>query len=128
MKFRKFRTVCGFLIIFSCALFGQTPSDSGTGLEGIIKISPTHPGPIKIDEPRSGPFANSTFNAKNESGKIVSFTTDGEGRFRISLPPGHYTVAVKDNELRVRRCGPFDVDVIAGQMTKVDWGCDSGMR
>jgi hypothetical protein len=128
MKFRTFRIMCGFLVIFSCFLFGQTQSDSGTGLEGVIKISPNRPGPIRNGEPSSGPFANTTFNVQNQNGKVASFTTDDQGRFRISLPPGRYRVAVENNETRVRHCGPFEVEVTAGQMTKADWGCDSGMR
>ena len=28
----------------------------------------------------------------------------------------------------VGRYGPFEADVTAGQMTKVEWRCDTGMR
>jgi hypothetical protein len=28
----------------------------------------------------------------------------------------------------IAQYGPFDVDVVAGQMTKVEWQCDTGIR
>ena len=128
MPFRELRLLCLLIVLVPCLTFGQTQSVSETGLEGTIRISPAHPGPIKVGEPSSGPFANATFIVSNQNGKVVSLTTDDQGRFRISLTPGHYTVAVENNEQRIRRCGPFDVDVAPGQITKVEWGCDSGMR
>jgi hypothetical protein len=67
------------------------------------------------------------FVVENESGQVTTFTSDAEGFFRISLKPGHYKVSAQGQN-RPRRCGPFDVDVTAGQMTKVAWMCDSGMR
>jgi hypothetical protein len=104
----------------------QTPSGSGTGLEGVITISPIHPGPTRDDIPSSAPLANCTFAVQNEKGTVTSFTTDDQGRFRIPLAPGHYAVSMK--ERRIRRCGPFDVDVVAGEMINVEWRCDTGMR
>jgi hypothetical protein len=41
--------------------------------------------------------------------------------------PGHYSVARK-GQGKIGRCGPFDIDVMNGQITKVEWRCDSGMR
>jgi hypothetical protein len=65
---------------------------------------------------------------KNENGAVASFATDAQGQFRISLAPGHYAVSKKDIQPKVGRYGPFEVDVVAGQMTKVTWYCDSGRR
>jgi hypothetical protein len=91
-------------------------------------ISPSHAGPARDDMPNSEPLANAVFEVQNEKGKVTSFTTDDQGRFRISLAPGHYTVSMQNKERRVRGCGQFDVDVIAVKMTKVEWRCDTGMR
>ena len=74
------------------------------------------------------PLANATFVVENKKGTATSFTTDDQGRFRISLAPGHYTVSLKDKKGGIGRYGPFDVDVVAGHMTKVEWQCDTGMR
>ena len=122
-----------------CALFLTLPLMSGTfsfaeseagrdtGIEGIVKVSPIRPGPIKKgSEVLSAPLPNAIFTVANEKGVVASFTTDGEGRFRVSLSPGHYTASLAENRFP-RPCGPFEIDVESGKMTKVEWRCDSGM-
>jgi len=44
------------------------------------------------------------------------------------LDAGYYTVSIKDKKGGIGRYGPFDVDVVAGQITQVEWQCDTGMR
>jgi len=51
-------------------------------------------------------------------------TTDDDGRFRVSLPPGHYRVSLKGKKAGVGKYGPFEVNVAAD--TSVQWQCDSG--
>jgi hypothetical protein len=102
--------------------------ESGTGIEGVITFGPTHGGPSRIGVADSKPLANVGFVVKNNKGVAASFTTDAEGRFKVSLPPGHYTVSRNDAQPKVGRYGPFEVDVVAGKMTAVNWSCDTGMR
>jgi hypothetical protein len=103
------------------------PETADTGFEGVITVGP-HGGPVRPGMPSSAPLANAAFVVGNENGAIAEFTTDGQGRFKVSLTPGHYTVTKKDQQKGIGRYGPFDVDVAAGQMTKVEWHCDTGMR
>ena len=86
------------------------------------------PGPPSDAIPTSNPLANATFVVENKKGVVTSFTTDEQGDFRISLDAGHYTVSMKDKKDGIGRYGPFDVDVVAGKMTKVEWQCDTGLR
>lgn len=126
-----FFVILAFLLVccFSSAQLQPTPSpELGTGIEGLITVGPTHGGPAKIGVPDSKPLTNVTFHVENEKGSVASFTTDIEGRFQILLAPGHYRVSRKDARPKVGRYGPFDVDVVAGQMTKVAWHCNSGMQ
>ena len=104
------------------------PEAAETGIEGVITLSPTHPGPVRPGMISSKPLANATFVVDNENGAVAEFTTDDKGRFKVSLAPGHYTVTKKDRQKGIGRYGPFDVDVTAGQITKVEWQCDTGMR
>jgi hypothetical protein len=122
-----------FIVLFALmlgetSLATSTESDISTGIEGVISISPVHGGPARIGGANSKPLPNAEFVVTNEKGAITSFTTDDQGRFRVSLPPGHYTVSRKNGNPRIGKFGPFDVDVTAGQITKVQWNCDSGMR
>ena len=128
MQLRTFLIAIAALIMSSGFLSAQTQSGSETGIEGVIAISPIKAGPVRADAPSSRPLANTAFVADNQKGEVASFTTDGQGRFRIPLAPGHYKVSLKERTSSIGRYGPFEVDVVAGQMTKVQWQCDSGMR
>ena len=128
MQLRIFLIAIAALIMSSGFLSAQTQSGSETGIEGVIAISPIKAGPVRADAPSSRPLANTAFVAENQKGEVASFTTDGQGRFRIPLAPGHYKVSLKERTSSIGRYGPFEVDVVAGQMTKVQWQCDSGMR
>jgi hypothetical protein len=117
-------------ILFCYLLLAATLSaaEPQTGIEGVITVGPVHGGPARIGVPDSRPLANTTFIAQTENGTATSFTTDDQGRFRVSLEPGHYTVSLKEKKGGIGRYGPFEVDVVADQMTKVEWRCDTGMR
>ena len=128
MGFGRFPIFLGILVMAACVSAGQTPSEAGTGIEGVIAISPTKAGPVRADAPSSQPLANAAFVVENQKGEVASFTTDEQGRFRLPLAPGHYKVSLKDKTRRIGRYGPFEADVVAGQMTKVQWQCDSGLR
>ena len=128
MKPETFSTVLAFLIMSALFSPGQTPSGAETGIEGVITISPTQAGPVRDDSPASRPLANAAFAVENEKGQAASFTTDAQGHFRTSVPPGHYKVSMKGRKSSIGRFGPFEVDVVAGKMTKVQWECDSGIR
>ena len=118
-----------FLVMSGCFSSGQTQSGSGTGIEGAIAFGPTQGGPIRADTPSSKPLANVTFVVENEKGaEVASFTTDDQGRFRVLLTPGHYTVSKEGKKHGIGHYGPFDVVVLAGRMTKVEWECDTGIR
>ena len=107
---------------------GQTQSALETGIEGVITIGPVQAGPVRADAPSSRPLANTAFVVENQKGNVASFTTDENGHFRMPLAPGHYKVSLKQRTSTIGRYGPFEIDVVPGQMTKVQWQCDSGIR
>jgi hypothetical protein len=107
---------------------GQTPSAGESGIEGVITIRPAKPGPIRADAAASVPLVNATFVVENNNGEVASFTTDDKGHFRAALPPDHYKVSLKGRKSSIGHFGPFEVDVVSGKMTNVQWECDSGIR
>jgi carboxypeptidase family protein len=128
VRFRNLFTAFGLIVMAVSASAEQTPSGGESGIEGVITISPANPGPIRADAPASVPLANATFVVENQKSEATSFTTDGQGRFRLSLPPGHYKVSLKGRKTTIGRFGPFEADVAPGKMTNVQWECDSGIR
>jgi|SRR5262245_58891838 len=127
MKLLTVSTVLMLVTMFATFSLSQLQGGSKSGIEGLITISPARPGPIRADQPASVPLANTTFVVEN-NGEAASFTTDDKGRFRVSLPPGHYKVSLKGRRSTIGRFGPFEVDVASGKMTNVQWECDSGIR
>lgn len=114
------------LLMFDATFTGVAQSESG--IQGVIKIGPTRAGPIKADTPASMPLANTWFVAHGKDGAGAPFETDGEGRFRVVLPAGHYTISLKGPRPAIGHFGPFSVEVAAGKITAVEWECDSGVR
>jgi len=106
----------------------ETAPPGTSGIEGTIVVSPTRPGPIRKDEgPSVAPVRNAQFAIKAGDATVKTFTTDGEGRFQVALPPGHYVIVREGAPPRIGRWR-FEADVVAGQVTKVKWTADSGMR
>lgn len=120
------------LALFCCVAGAEaspTPSpEPGTDLEGSISLHSVSGGPVKQGVPDSRPLANTIFVVKKDDHEVTSFTTDDHGRFRVSLPSGHYSIAKKSWKGRVGYFGPFLVDITAGQMKQVQWNCDTGMQ
>ncbi len=104
-----------------------TPGDP-TGLEGAIVAGPVRGGPTRQGAPEAKPLVNMAFEVKSGSRVVTSFQTDDQGRFRVLLEPGHYTVVRKDYAGAVGSYGPFEVDISRGKMASVQWQCDTGLR
>jgi hypothetical protein len=116
------------IALFSVRAVAETPAPGRSGIEGTILVSPSRPGPIRKDEgPSIAPVGNAQFVVKAGDATVKTFTTDGEGRFQVALPPGHYVVLREGAAPRIGRWR-FEADVVAGQVTKVNWTADSGMR
>ena len=130
-KLNRLALFAALLASSACFVLAETPTpkpQSETGLEGVISIGPTRPGPTRQGIPDSKPLADTEFLVAKENITVASFKTDGQGRFRVSLPPGHYTISRKDWNAKIGSSGPFEVDVTAGQMKVVHWECDTGIR
>jgi hypothetical protein len=125
---RTYAVVAALLVgLFPLASMADTPTPAPSGIEGVISVSPSRPGPIRKDSPSVAPVPNIEFVVKKGGARVASFTTNAEGRFQISLPPGHYIVMREDAGARVGHWR-FEVDVLAGEVAKVNWTGDSGIH
>lgn len=120
-------TLLLFLVCLA-TMNAQPAPEAATGLRGVINISSVRGGPSRPGDVGGSPLADTTFVAKDDQGREKTFTTDAQGRFQISLAPGHYTVTRQGVRKAIGFFGPFEVEVAAGRMTSVEWKCDSGMR
>jgi hypothetical protein len=126
MANKIYRMALAGLLIAPMA-FSQTPTPVPSGIEGVIMVSPSRPGPIRKDRPSAAPAGNITFVVKKGETRAASFTTDADGGFRVLLPPGHYIVLREEPGARIGHWR-FEVDVVSGTIAKVNWVGDSGMR
>jgi hypothetical protein len=115
------------LALFVVTAGAETPPANPSGIEGTVFVSPSRPGPITKDGPSVAPARNVKFLVKAGDATVKTFATDSEGRFQVALPPGHYVILREGAAPRIGRWR-FEADVAAGQMTKVNWTADSGMR
>ena len=116
------------LALLSVTAAEETPAPATTGIEGTIVVSPVRGGPVRQgEEQRFAPVRNTRFIVKAGDAAVTTFATDGDGRFQIALPPGRYVVMREGASPRIGRW-QFEANVAAGQMTKVNWTADSGMR
>src|SRR5438105_13209922 len=80
--------------LFSCVVLAESPSPPKqgpqTGIEGVISAGPIHGGPSRQGVSDSRPLANTEFLVAKENRTVKSFQTDDQGRFQVSLLPGHY--------------------------------------
>ena len=117
-----------FIALFSVTASAEPSAPGSSGIEGMILVSPTRPGPIRKDaEPNVAAVPNTQFVVKAADATVATFTTDGEGRFKVTLPPGHYIIMREGAASGIGRWR-FEADVVAGQMTRINWTADSGMR
>ena len=115
------------IALFSLTAVAGTPPPGTSGIEGTVLVSPSRPGPITKDGPSVAPAHNVQFLVKAGDFTVKTFTTDGDGRFRVALAPGHYVILREGAGARIGRWR-FEADVVAGEMTKVNWTADSGMH
>lgn len=120
-------SIIGATLIALLPMTGAAEAPGTSGIEGTVLVSPSRPGPIRKDDPSVAPARNVKFLVKAGDIAVKSFTTDGEGRFQVALPPGHYVIQREGVGTRIGRWR-FEADVAAGKMTKVSWTADSGMR
>lgn len=104
-------------------------SDTLSGIEGTVTVSPIHGGPSRLGVPDSAPFANASFFVESASGsQVATFKTDDKGHFKIALPPGRYAIRAEKAGMKGRGCGLQDIEVTAAGYKQVKLDCDTGMR
>lgn len=121
-------SMCSIVFLFPPGASMNAEATSGTGIEGTVRVSPIHGGPIKLGEPDSAPLANAICLVETAAGTIKTFTTDAKGYFKVELPPGRYTIRAEKIGMRGRGCAMNDIDVTAGSFKQVKLDCDTGMR
>ena len=98
---------------------------SRSGLHGVVLIDPAYPV-CKVGVPCTRPAKN-VWLVFLRHGHTARIRTGDDGRYRITLPAGTYTVA-SPNHLAGRGLTPWRVAVRAGVYRRVAFRLDVGIR
>lgn len=122
----------GFVRIYALALLTLAlaiPAASATtasGLRGIVMRGPITPV-CRVDVPCDEPAANVAL-VFSRAGRVVARTSTGkDGRYRIALRPGRYTVTTARRTIGAGLT-PRNVLVPRGRIARVDFDLDTGLR
>ena len=129
---RKTITACIFLMLVSGTAWSNAVPPGF--MEGHLKIASL--GEV---EP-SDAMPRQTFTAEkyaeyplivlSQDGKkeIAPITADGNGNYRVALPPGDYILEVQDRAAKRLRAKPQPFSVVSNQTVRVDMEIDTGVR
>jgi len=100
---------------------------TGTGLYGKAVISPAQPV-CAVGESCTAPDKSDVLGFWLRGRRVASARTTAEGRYRVGLAPGRYTVTAKHAGHIGRGLEPTRVLVPRGRYARVNFSLDIGIR
>jgi len=98
-----------------------------TGIEGLATFGPISPVQ-REGEPGSRPYAGVfVVHPRGSDRTVAEIHTAEDGRFRLLLAPGEYTIDLRGGSAPPSMA-PVDVVVRRGEYTRVELPVDSGIR
>jgi hypothetical protein len=105
--------------------------NAASGIQGVAWVGPIFPV-SRPGVPNSQPLAGAVISIESASGssEVARVTADKNGRFLISLAPGHYRIVPVPPVAGefLPRGMPETVEVLEGEFTHVTVSYDSGIR
>jgi hypothetical protein len=99
-----------------------------SGLEGLVTVGPQCPVVREGESCPDVPLA-ATLELRQDGKLVVRFDSDAQGRFRVALRPGSYSLEPQSPGGRgLPAAGPRSVTVLEGQFLSVAVVYDSGIR
>lgn len=116
------------VLVLSLFLAGCSSSgtDGQSGIEGRITIGPMCPVVRPGESCPDKPFSAEVSVRNGRDREVARFRSDEQGRFRVALKPGAYTLVPKP--YGIQRAPETSATVTEGQFTTVDISYDSGIR
>jgi hypothetical protein len=100
---------------------------SPSGLRGVVTRGPITPVCV-AETPCSEPAKNVTLTFSRAGHLIGRAVTDGQGRYRLRLPAGLYTVRRGSSAGAGKRLDPNRARVLPRRFARVDFSIDTGIR
>jgi|SRR5262249_28759561 len=130
MRFKFLISACLFLVSLGCL----ASDNAAPGfLEGHLRILALKDVELAEENPpkfSAENYADYPLIILSRDGKkeIARVSADGNGNYRIALPPGDYVLDVQDRMRRHVRATPQPFAVASNQTVHVDMTIDTGIR
>ena len=122
-------------VFVSLLIVGATFLEAATSgfLEGHLKIVSLKEVELADGTPsqmRAGSYADYPLVVlgRDQKTEVANVTPDGNGNYRIGLPPGDYVLDVQNRRRRHVRAKPQPFTVVANQTVHLDMVIDTGVR
>jgi hypothetical protein len=125
----EMRVVIGtlFLALVLAGAAGARTTTSASGLRGIVTRGPITPVCV-VEQPCTAPARNVTLLFSHNAQVVGRAVTNSEGRYRVRLPAGLYSVRRPGAVTIGRPLEPDHARVRVGRFSRVDFFVDTGIR
>jgi Carboxypeptidase regulatory-like domain len=119
--------VAASLLAGACAGSTSTVQGASSGIEGKVVLGPMCPVETQDSPCPAKPLAADVVVSTVDGEKVAGVRSGGDGRFRVSVPPGDYLITVEKLE-GIQFVKPLPVTVQDGAFVDVTVSVDSGIR
>jgi hypothetical protein len=118
------------LIIFGILSVNAAPEGL---LEGHLKIVSLKEVELADTSPSKGTAANYAdyplvILSQDAKKEVTRIAADGNGNYRVALPPGNYILDVQDRARRHLRAKPQPFTIVSNQIVHVEMDIDTAIR
>ena len=131
---RRLRLRAGYVLAaVALSTLGCSLGPKATGtLEGHVSIGPLVPV-LREGEPEPTPapevYAGRQIVVFSSSGReMARIQIDGQGNYRVALPAGSYRIDINHAGIDSAAGLPAEVEILAGQTSRLDVDIDTGIR
>ena len=117
------------LVLLAATCDSGSTTTINSGIQGTVSIGPTCPVE-QIDSPcPDQPYAATIVIKDSDGAERARANSGDDGRFRVALPPGAYTLAPQSPDgAQLPYASEQPVEVLASEYTSVTIAYDSGIR
>ncbi|TML13678.1 MAG: hypothetical protein E6G33_11525 [Actinobacteria bacterium] len=121
------RSIAVLVMATALSFAGTGSATVSSGLRGVVMRGPVMPV-CMVGQPCDEPAANLKLIFVRDRIVAGRARTDAQGRYRVVLRPGRYSVRIPGKVLIGRGIAPPTVRVLRGRFLRVDFFVDTGIR
>jgi hypothetical protein len=118
---------CVSLLLAGMASIDAEPSGFVEGHLTIVSPKPVQPADENVTAEAAENYTDYPLVILRQDGQeeIARVTADGDGNYRVALPPGHYTLDVQGRVRRHVRAKPQTFTIVPNQTVRIDMHIDA---